>query len=482
MESLSSASDARRPKVNAGLGVAAIGLRAQAEMRRAMQGLEECGVPSLVLWGPGVRSRLHGPAEAHLCDEAHILVPETESMRAQELLKSWDWRLQSGNSASWSRRRAAMFSKDAFRMLLQWGVDPSPMLARLLKPLERQLWLRTRTGLDGTTEPDDEALFVYLAAVGVGRAGRSLHDLAASAERVNDWNETCRIATNARVESLLEERSTDLDRTSSVSRAEPCATVTASWADRALRATNRTRRVREALLEAHALGRAGYGFLGIRNARSVRFADIELLVAGGVFEPRTVTEQLVRRALEEMKGVANPIVVEVGTGSGAVALSIARSRPDASVHAVDLSARAVQCARRNRRRLGLSGARFYQGNLLEPIPNELRGRVHVLVSNMPYVERWSFDAERSGIEPSKTFFGSDADGLGFMRSLAPDVRGFLRSGAPWVYQVGDHQWELLAPMLSALGYDPRPPERRDPGYAITAWARWPITDRNVVES
>ncbi|HEX9235605.1 MAG TPA: HemK/PrmC family methyltransferase, partial [Actinomycetota bacterium] len=85
-----------------------------------------------------------------------------------------------------------------------------------------------------------------------------------------------------------------------------------------------------------------------------QFVDLRLEVEPGVFIPRPETEIVVEVALDALRGRASPRVVDVGTGTGAIALAIARSRPDASVLATDVSEVAVRLARRNARRLGLA--------------------------------------------------------------------------------------------------------------------------------
>src|SRR5437867_4378812 len=104
------------------------------------------------------------------------------------------------------------------------------------------------------------------------------------------------------------------------------------------------------------------------------FRRITLEVRPGVFVPRPETEVLVGLALAEVGGVPGPLVVDVGTGTGAVALSVKHQRPDATVFATDLSAEAVDLARSNASRLGLA-VTVLEGDLLDPLPAELLGRV-----------------------------------------------------------------------------------------------------------
>ena len=114
------------------------------------------------------------------------------------------------------------------------------------------------------------------------------------------------------------------------------------------------------------------------------FRGITLEVRPGVFVPRPETELLVEHVLAEMGDREDPVVVDVGTGTGAIALAVKDERPDATVFATDRSSEAVELARSNASRLGFI-VTVLEGDLLEPLPVDLRGWVDVVVSNPPYV-------------------------------------------------------------------------------------------------
>jgi len=134
------------------------------------------------------------------------------------------------------------------------------------------------------------------------------------------------------------------------------------------------------------------------------FRGLDLVVRRGVFVPRPETEVLVGVALEMIEGVDRPVVVDVGTGSGAIALAIKYERPDAVVHATDTSPEAVDLARENAERLELD-VDVVQGGLLEPLP--LSVRPDLVASNPPYVPL----AEEAALpldvlaEPREAMFG-----------------------------------------------------------------------------
>ncbi len=111
----------------------------------------------------------------------------------------------------------------------------------------------------------------------------------------------------------------------------------------------------------------------------------EFLVTPDVLIPRPETELLVEAGLDLLRATAAPVIVDVGTGSGCIALSLAAERPDAEVHAIDISDAALDVARGNARRLRLEGrVAFHQGDLLAPVAG-LAGRVDLVVSNPPYI-------------------------------------------------------------------------------------------------
>jgi release factor glutamine methyltransferase len=179
----------------------------------------------------------------------------------------------------------------------------------------------------------------------------------------------------------------------------------------------------------------------------------DFVVTPDVLIPRPETEILVEAALEAMRDLAAPVVVDVGTGSGCVALSLAAERPDAIVHAVDASAAALAVTSENARRLGLSGrVELHEGDLLEPVAG-LRGRVHLVVSNPPYVdlsEIPSLAPEVRDHEPQAALLAPDPP-YGIYERLAAQAVETLRPGGRLLVEVGRGMAEGGAARLSAAG-------------------------------
>jgi release factor glutamine methyltransferase len=172
------------------------------------------------------------------------------------------------------------------------------------------------------------------------------------------------------------------------------------------------------------------------------FRSIDLKVDRRVLIPRPETEHLVEAALGLPGGAR---VVDVGTGSGAVALALKDERPDLEVVGTDASADALAVARANGLLLGLA-VEWLEGDLLGPVT----GRVDAVVSNPPYVEAGATLApEIARYEPAEALFAGE-DGLDVHRRLVPAARA---AGAAFVaLEVGAGQADAVIALLRSAGY------------------------------
>jgi release factor glutamine methyltransferase len=181
------------------------------------------------------------------------------------------------------------------------------------------------------------------------------------------------------------------------------------------------------------------------------FRHIDLAVGPGVLIPRPETEMVVERALEHLP--RGGTAIDVGTGSGAIALSIADERPDARVIATDISGEALEWAEQNRQRLNLE-VDFICCDLMEEVPSDLRGTVDLVVSNPPYVPD---DAARIlprdvvEHEPPVALFGG-SDGLNVVRALADSARDWLSPGGWLVFEIAAGAGGEVSTELSRRGY------------------------------
>ncbi len=185
----------------------------------------------------------------------------------------------------------------------------------------------------------------------------------------------------------------------------------------------------EALLARREAGEPLAYIEGIRG-----FYGLDLECGPGVLVPRPETELLVDIALELIDGVASPVVVDVGTGSGAVALAIASKRPDAEVIATDISDDALAYARRNATALEID-VRFAVGDLFDAVPDEVRGKVDLVVANPPYVPVGAGVAPDVHAEPPVAVFSGEI-GNDVLERIVADLPNWLRPGGAVALEIG----------------------------------------------
>ncbi|KRE95183.1 protein-(glutamine-N5) methyltransferase, release factor-specific [Nocardioides sp. Soil774] len=179
------------------------------------------------------------------------------------------------------------------------------------------------------------------------------------------------------------------------------------------------------------------------------FRHVELAVGPGVFVPRPETELLAGWAIEQAALVPSPVVVDLCTGSGAIAKAVADEVPGAQVHAVELDEGALAWAERN---LAGSGVDLRHGDLATAC-DDLRGSVDVVVCNPPYIplEAWeSVAAEARDHDPHLALF-SGQDGLDAMRVLERRAALLLRPGGAVGAEHADVQGESAPALFAATG-------------------------------
>lgn len=181
------------------------------------------------------------------------------------------------------------------------------------------------------------------------------------------------------------------------------------------------------------------------------FLGREFLVAPGVLIPRPETEELVELMLKEIPADAR--ILDVGTGSGCIAISLAKELPDALVTAWDVSPEALSVARANARKLQ-ANVRFVECDVLACQVDEV-GQYDVIVSNPPYVtEAEKADMEPNVLqwEPSLALFVPDDDPLRFYRRIAVLGRDMLADGGRLYFEINRAYGREMVEMLRAMGY------------------------------
>jgi len=174
-----------------------------------------------------------------------------------------------------------------------------------------------------------------------------------------------------------------------------------------------------------------------------RFMGLEMLAGAAALIPRKETELLGRAALDRMRDLAagdeDLRVLDVCTGSGNLALALAHHGPRARVFGADLSADAVQMARRNAAHLGLERVEFRVGDLLAPFDEPaFHGRVHLLTCNPPYISSKRVETmadEIRGFEPRLAFDGGPL-GIGILNRVIREAPRFLAPGGWLAIEVG----------------------------------------------
>ncbi len=202
----------------------------------------------------------------------------------------------------------------------------------------------------------------------------------------------------------------------------------------------------EAVERFLALARRRAGGEPLAYLTGVReFYGLPLQVDARVLDPRPDTETLVEWALERLAGLRAPRVVDLGTGSGAIALALKHARPDAQVSAVDASADALAVARANAQRLGLD-VTFLQGNWLAG----LEGRFDLIVSNPPYIAEGDPHLAALGHEPRQALTAG-RDGLDDIRTITAQAPAHLQPGGWLLLEHGWDQADAVRGLLSRAG-------------------------------
>jgi release factor glutamine methyltransferase len=178
---------------------------------------------------------------------------------------------------------------------------------------------------------------------------------------------------------------------------------------------------------------------------SVCFCGLTVRVDPGVYVPRPQSEALAGRAVGHLP--AHGVAVDVCTGSGAIAKTLAALRPHATVVASDADPRAVACAAAN-------GVTVFRGDLFEPLPTAIEGTVDVVVGVVPYVPTSALpllQRDTLAFESTLSYDGGP-DGTEILRRAAQGSARFLRSGGTLLLELGAEQDRLVADDLSRLGF------------------------------
>lgn len=187
----------------------------------------------------------------------------------------------------------------------------------------------------------------------------------------------------------------------------------------------------------------------------VEFCGLRIPVDHHVFVPRQRSALMVQRASEMIKETSqsSPVIVDLCCGCGALGIALASRVGAAELHAADIDAAAVECARRNVTPLG---GRAYHGDLYDALPQDLKGRVDVLIANAPYVPTAAIDLmprEARLHEPTVALDGG-ADGFAVIRRILTDAPLWLAPGGCVLVETSEEQAEALQTFVRECGLEP----------------------------
>ncbi len=198
------------------------------------------------------------------------------------------------------------------------------------------------------------------------------------------------------------------------------------------------------------------------------FFGLTLQVDARVLDPRDDTETLVEWALSCMADVTSPNMVDLGTGSGAIALALKHARPDADVHAVDASSDALVVAQKNARQLQLN-ITFHHGSWLTKLP---RAKFDAIVSNPPYVAQVDTHLSALKHEPLSALV-SGADGLDDIRTIVQQAPAHLKPGGWLLLEHGHDQAHAVQTFLANQGFEAVQSRPDLAGILRCSGGRWP---------
>ena len=204
------------------------------------------------------------------------------------------------------------------------------------------------------------------------------------------------------------------------------------------------------------------------------FWTFDLEVTSDTLVPRPETELLVERSLVRMRDQDNPRVLDLGTGSGAVAMAMASERGDAVVTATDVNPQAIDVARRNAAREGLDRIRFETGDWYEAL--EEPEQFHLVVSNPPYVSE--SEIEQAGPElrfEPRAALVAGADGLEDIQRVVADAPNYLLPGGWLILEHGTSQGESVRQLLTVAGFNVIMTSRDLAGHERVTEGRFPGT-------
>lgn len=200
----------------------------------------------------------------------------------------------------------------------------------------------------------------------------------------------------------------------------------------------------EASLSRRLQGEPMAYILGYRE-----FFGLELMVTADTLIPRPDTETLVEAALAKLSQHANKAILDLGTGTGAIALAIAKHRKNTDVTAVDASAAALEVAKNNAHRLNIANVQFQASNWFDALEHQ---RFDIIVSNPPYIEQNNIHLKQGDLrfEPLSAL-ASGVDGLDDIRHIIDNSLVYLNPQGWLMLEHGYNQAEAVTDLMADIG-------------------------------
>lgn len=180
------------------------------------------------------------------------------------------------------------------------------------------------------------------------------------------------------------------------------------------------------------------------------FWSLQLQVTSDTLIPRPETEILVEKILEQIPANVSWEIADLGTGSGAIALAIAKEKPSCSVIATDISEGALDVAKHNAQQLNIHNTQFIAGNWFGPLKGKL---FHVIVSNPPYIAEGDPHLKQGDVkfEPRSALIAGN-DGLEYIRLITREAHQYLQPKGMLVFEHGYEQGQAVRALFSEHNY------------------------------
>lgn len=457
-------------------------LWASAESRKVAADLASAGFEVLILRGPPLQERLFGTPAAYMSGDVDVLVNPAERLSILEHLEQEGFRRRRRHTSLDRFALRIMTERRGFTVDLHQGIELSPYPRWSFRILERELWKGAKRGPSEFLEPRPEPLAVFLAAHAAARENSlPLRRCAIAARSLADPTEMWDLAARCRLTGAVRAATRAPSPSGRLMLDGRVGSLSSSaWS--VVRGHSGPRFLTDRISEYAAYWHQGYSVVRPRRWLA-RVDPIQIEVWDGVCGPGTWTASLVDAWVRCSERIPRPVLVELGTGTGCLAVLCAKRRPEAAIYATDLSARAVGNARANARRHRVR-VTVSRGDLFSTLPNSLRGKVDGILAHLPTIPPGSprdeigsgwIDRRRA---PSETYEGRGGDGLDLVRALLRNAAPWLSDDASVVVSMQSWQWALFEPEAAALGYGARRIDSPSQQGAIVTLARSARTPPN----